>query len=154
MNPSPSWEKTPQKAFGSQRAQHEASFSFYAYLVTLQKLTRILLPRRLPRLHTLNSNGEYCPFCDPGSLSLLTAHAAPNRQGRLKSWTRHLNSKAAASQRYSCTEVPALLLGLSRIFDKLLSGLFKLYEDTSRKLWKSCNGFISPSPLLTWAAAF
>lgn len=152
MNPSPSWDKTPQKAFGSLRPQREASFSFYAYLVTLQEL----LPRSLPKLHTLNSNGEYCPFCDPGSSSLLTANAASNPQGRLKSWTRELNSKAAASQRHSCTEVPALLLGLHRISDKLLSQkdfLFKLCEDTSRKLWKPCNGFISPSPLLTRAAA-
>lgn len=154
MNPSPSREKTFQKAFGSQSPQYEASFSL---------LVQILLPRSLPELCTLHSNGEHCHFVTQAvHLCWQPMQKSPSK---LKSWTTQLNSKGAAAQRYSCTEAPALCLDLNRILDKLLSqkgGLFKLCEGknwwktgffTSGKLWKPCEGFVSPSPVLTQDAA-
>lgn len=120
-------------------------------------------PSQSPRIVYITFKWRTLPFCDPGSSSLLTAHAEIPKQA--EKLTTQLNSKGAAAQRYSCTEAPALCLDLNRILDKLLSqksGLFKLCEGknwwktgffTSGKLWKPCEGFVCPSPVLTQDAA-
>lgn len=115
-------------------------------------------PSQSPTIVYIKFKWRILPFCDPGSSSLLKAHAARNPQAswkaELHNWTakvllhrgtpargRQLFALASTEFLTSCSLKSVAYSNCVRVKTGEKLGFF-----TGGKLWKPCKGFVSPKP--------